>query len=290
MIDQKNSRSTTDRPLEIAPPYACDSHIHVYDARFPQHGARQFLRGGSLQDYRREVQQVLGTNRTVIVTPAAYGTDNRVTLESIEVLGFDKARGVAVLHQDVSDDELRALHAGGIRGIRFTMFDPNTSVTSFDMIEPLAERVHSLGWHVQLHFRAEQIVAYAALIDRLPCTLVFDHMARLPIHDGGLMQAAFDVVKQRLERRNTWVKLSGAYLDSHGPTYEGSFAAAQALVKAAPDRMVWGSDWPHPTEKENPPNDKELFTLLTKWVPDAKLRHEILVNNASTLYGFETNK
>ena len=225
----------------------------------------------------------------MIVTPAAYVTDNRVTLDAIAMLGIDQARGVAVLHPDVSDDELRTLHAGGIRGIRFTLFDPNTSVTSFEMIEPLAERVHALGWHVQLHLRPEQIVAYAALIDRLPCALVFDHMARLPTADGGLMQAAFEIIKQRLDSRNTWVKLSGAYLDACGPSYECSFAAAQALVKAAPDRMVWGSDWPHPTEKQRP-DDKALFSLFAQWVPDAELRHQILVDNANTLYGFESTK
>jgi predicted TIM-barrel fold metal-dependent hydrolase len=140
---------------------------------------------------------------------------------------------------------------------------------------------------VQLHFRAEQIVAHAALIDRLPCKLVFDHMARLPTPDGGLNQAAFDIVKQRLNRRNTWVKLSGAYLDARGPQYEGSFTAAQALVQAAPDRMVWGSDWPQPTEKQQRPDDVALFALLSQWVPDAAMRQQILVGNANALYGFD---
>jgi predicted TIM-barrel fold metal-dependent hydrolase len=140
---------------------------------------------------------------------------------------------------------------------------------------------------VQLHLRAEQIVTHAALIDRLPCALVFDHMARLPTADGGLNQAAFEIVKQRLDRRDTWVKLSGAYLDARGPHYEGSLTAAQALVQAAPDRMVWGSDWPHPTEKHQRPDDAALFALLAQWVPDAALRRQILVANAAELYGFD---
>jgi D-galactarolactone isomerase len=175
-----------------------------------RHAGKQLRRGCTVQDYQRDLQKMLGTQRTVIVTPAVYGTDNRVTLDAIAQLGIAKARGVAVLHPDVSDAELQTLHAGGIRGIRFTLFDPSTAVTSFDMIEPLAKRVHALDWHVQLHLRAEQIVAHATLIDRLPCKLVFDHMARLPTPDDGLNQAAFDIVKQRLGRRNTWAKLSGA--------------------------------------------------------------------------------
>ena len=279
-------RTEAQRQKKYAPEGACDSHIHIYDARFAPQAGKQLLSGCTAQDYQREIQKVLGTQRTVVVTPTVYGTDNRVTLDAIEQLGITHARGVAVLHPDVSDAELQALHAGGIRGIRFTLFDPVTSVTSFDMIEPLAKRVHALGWHVQLHLRAEQIVANAALIESLPCKLVFDHMARLPTQDGGLNQAAFDIVKQRLDRRNTWVKLSGAYLDARGPQYEGSFTAARALVKAAPDRMVWGSDWPHPTEKQQRPDDGALFALLAQWVPDAALRQQILVANAVALYGF----
>ena len=280
-------RTEALRQANLVKPGACDAHIHIYDARFAPQAGKELLSGCTVQDYQRDIQHVLGTQRTVIVTPAVYGTDNRVTLDAIAQLGIANARGVAVLHPDVSDAELQALHAGGIRGIRFTLFDPTTAVTSFDMIEPLAERVHALGWHVQLHLRAEQIVAHAALIDRLPCSLVFDHMARLPTPDGGLNQAAFDIVKQRLNRRNTWVKLSGAYLDARGPQYEGSFTAAQALVQAAPDRMVWGSDWPHPTEKQYRPDDVALFALLAQWVPDAAMRQQILIDNAKALYGFD---
>jgi predicted TIM-barrel fold metal-dependent hydrolase len=280
-------RAEAQRHANIIKPGGCDSHIHIYDARFAPLAGRQLLSGTTVQDYQRDIQHVLGTQRTVIVTPTVYGTDNRATLDAIAQLGIAHARGVAVLHPNVSDEELHTLHAGGIRGIRFTLFDPATSVTSFDMIEPLAERVHALGWHVQLHLRAEQIVSHAALIERLPCVLVFDHMARLPTPDGGLNQAAFDIVKQRLDRRNTWVKLSGAYLDARGPHYEGSFTAAQALVQAAPDRMVWGSDWPHPTEKQQRPDDVALFALLSHWVPDAAVRQQILVDNPNALYGFD---
>jgi predicted TIM-barrel fold metal-dependent hydrolase len=267
-------------------PGACDAHIHIYDARFAPHPGRQLLPGCTAADYRAQLQQPLGLQRTVVVTPTVYVTDNRVTLDAIAQLGSANTRGVAVLHPDVSDATLAELHAGGIRGIRFTLFDPATAVTTVEMIEPLAARVAPLGWHLQLHMRADQIVAEAPLLKRLTCPLVFDHMARLPRPDG-FARDAFEVVKALLDRGHTWIKLSGPYLDARGPAYEGSFAAAQALVRVAPERMVWGSDWPHPTEKTQRPDDAGLFALLAAWVPDAKLRQKVLVDNPQRLYDFD---
>ena len=264
---------------------ACDSHIHIYDARFAPAPGKQVLPSTTVSEYRAQVLQPLSLQRAVIVTPTIYITDNAVTVDAIAQLGMANARGIGVLHPDVTDEEIRGLHAGGIRGIRFTLFDPASAVTSFDMIEPLAKRIHALGWHVQLHLRADQIVEHAAMIGALPCTVVFDHMARLARPDG-YVKEAFDVVAALLERGNTWVKLSGPYLDATGPAYEGSFACAQALVKVAPERMVWGSDWPHPTEKTVRPDDHNLFALLERWVPEPAIRRRILVDNPQALYGF----
>src|SRR5207237_3530905 len=136
---------------------ACDSHIHIYDPEFPM--AWPQLRAtpsASVAEYRL-LQRRLGVGRAVVVQPAAYGVDNRVTLAAIEQLGRDNARGVGVLHPEAGDEQLASMHAGGIRGLRFTQHDPKAAVTSADMIEPLAHRVAELGWHVQLHLRADQI-------------------------------------------------------------------------------------------------------------------------------------
>jgi len=279
----------TDLPKLEAPPNACDCHMHIYDAaRFPpvRPGSRMQT-NASVEDYRR-LQKRIGTVRTVIVQPAAYGTDNRVTLDGIARL--HNARGVAVVHPDVSDAELKTLHDGGVCGIRFTVFDPATAVTSIEMIEPLAERVAVLGWHVQIHMRGDQIVAHADMLGRLPSTIVFDHMGRVPLPDG-TSHDAFKVIRELIDRGKTWVKLSGAYQDTKigPPTYADATLLAQAFVKAAPERMVWGSDWPHPTEKDKP-NDALLFDLLSEWVPDAATRQCILVDNPGTLYGFAKSK
>jgi predicted TIM-barrel fold metal-dependent hydrolase len=279
-----NSAGTQAPSLE-APAHACDSHIHIYDPRFPSMGdpTRQPA-NGTVADYRR-LQARLGTSRTVVVTPAVYRTDNRATLDAIQTLGTESTRGVAVVHPAVTDAELDLLDAGGIRGIRFTLFDPITAVTTFDMVEPLAHRVHELGWHVQLHWRGDQIVEHASLLARLPGSVVFDHMARLP-HPEGAAHAAFGVVSKLLEKGRTWVKLSGPYLDSQGPGYAGRQEVVQAFVNQAPERLVWGSDWPHPTEKEAKPDDAAMFDLFGAWIGDEPLRQRILVDNPARLYGF----
>ena len=256
--------------------------MHIYDGgRFPpaRPGARM-QPDAAVSDYRL-LQVRLGTARTVVVTPAAYDTENAVTLDAVAQLG-PQARGVAVVRPDVSDAELRHMQAGGICGIRFTQFDPRTAATTLDMVEPLAKRVEPLGWHVQIHLRSDQIVAAADVLRRLPGTVVFDHCGRLA---GGVDDPALGAIRGMLDRGRTWVKLSGAYFFGNPPDYAEATPIARALIAAAPERMVWGSDWPHPTEADKP-DDAALFDLLTEWAPDEATRHRILVDNPATLYGF----
>jgi predicted TIM-barrel fold metal-dependent hydrolase len=266
---------------------SCDCHIHIYDDRFPPPGpAKRLVTNARVEQYRL-LQKRIGTTRTVIVTPSPYATDNRVTLDGIAQLGLSKARGVVVVHPDITDAELKKMVDGGIRGIRFTLFDPTTAVTNFEMIEPLAKRVNDLGWHVQLHLRADQIVQHADLLNRIASPIVFDHMGRLPQPEG-VKNPAFQVICRLIDKGRTWVKLSGAYMDTKvgPPTYADATEVARAYLKVAPERMVWGSDWPHPTERDHKPNDAVLFDLLTDWAPDAALRQRVLVDNPAALYGF----
>jgi D-galactarolactone isomerase len=148
--------------------------------------------------------------------------------------------------------------------------------------------VHELGWHVQIHMRADQITAAESLWDHLPCPIVFDHLGRLP-QPAGIADPAYKVIRRLIDRGRTWVKMSGAYLNSKvgQPTYADATKVAQAFVRAAPERMVWGSDWPHPnltvTQK---PDDVVLLDLLSEWAPDETIRHRIMVENPQVLYGF----
>jgi len=155
------------------------------------------------------------------------------------------------------------------------------------MIEPLAKRVNDLGWHVQLHWRGDQIAEREDLLKRIVSPIVFDHMGRIPQPEG-INHPAFKIICRLIDKGRTWVKLSGAYHDSKvgPPTYSDVTKLAREYLKVAPERMVWGSDWPHPTEREHKPNDALLFDLLLDWAPEEALRQRILVHNPGVLYGF----
>jgi D-galactarolactone isomerase len=279
----------TEPPKLKAPANAADCHIHIYDPRFPQATPRpgRIPTNATVADYRL-LQKRNGTTRVVVVTPRNYGIDNRVTVDALAQMGAN-ARGVAVLHPDVADAELKALNAGGVRGIRFTLGDPATAVVKWDMVEPLAKRVADLGWHLQFNLDGEQVVDNADLLGRLPTRLVFDHLGH-PNLPAGTDHASHRVIRNLIDKGRTWVKLSGAYSNTKvgPPTYPEATAIAQAFVKAAPQRLVWGSDWPHPGEQNKPqlPDDALLFDLLAAWAPDEATRHRILVENPEALYGF----
>ena len=282
--------SGSEAPKLQAPANACDCHMHIYDgARFPpaRPGPQSRMQSDAAVAQYRLLQKRIGTTRTVIVTPAAYVADNRVTLDGIAQLGAANARGVAVVHPTVTDAELKTMADGGIRGIRFTVFDPRSAAVSIDMIAPLAKRVADLGWHVQIHMRGDQVVENAALLESLPTPVMFDHLGRLP-QPAPLQHAAYGMIRRMIDKRRTWVKLSGAYMETNSgpPTYADKLAIAQAYIKAAPERVVWGSDWPHPTEADKP-DDAALFDLLAEWAPDAAQRKRILVTNPEILYGFD---
>jgi predicted TIM-barrel fold metal-dependent hydrolase len=191
-----------------------------------------------------------------------------------------------VLRPDATDADLKKLDAGGIRGLRFTVGNPATAVVSIDMIEPLSKRIADLGWHVQLNMEAAEIVAHADMLRRLPSQIVFDHLGKLP-PDEGTRHPAFKVICELLDARRAWLKISGAYMNTKSgpPDYADATRVAQAYVKAAPERLVWGSDWPHPTPAVSP-DDAVLFDLLTQWAPDEATRNQILVANPEALYRF----
>jgi len=277
----------TNPPLLQVPRHACDSHLHIYDARFPVVvDAAHALERATVNEYR-QLQQRLGTTRAVVVTPRSYGTDNRVTIDAIEQLGISNARGVAVLRTDVTDTQIRELDQAGIRGIRFSLYTPTHAAASFDMVEELSRRVEPFGWHLQLHWTADQFVEHEAMLKRLPSCLVIDHMARLP-QPTGLNHPAVRIMNTLLERGRTWVKLSGPYLDSQlGES--GEFRDVDPVprhwIRTAPERLVWGSDWPHPTETTKP-DDAKLLDLMRRWTDDDNMIKKILVDNPAALYGF----
>jgi D-galactarolactone isomerase len=278
--------STGTKPPKLkAPANACDCHMHIYDAKYPiAPTATLKPSDATVADYKL-LQGRMGTTRNVVVTPSTYGTDNRITLDAIAQIG-PTARGVAVVEASIGDAELKRMNDLGIRGIRINLV--LAGATTVDMIEPLSKRVNDLGWHLQIAMKGEQIAAIEDLLLRVPAPVVFDHLGLLA-QPNALDNPGFKTISKLINKGKTWVKLSGAYLDSKvgPPSYSDMMPVARAYIKAAPDRMVWGSVWPHPTEKEEP-DDAVLFDLLAEWAPDVATRTAVLVQNPARLYGFPT--
>jgi D-galactarolactone isomerase len=278
--------SGTELPKLKAPANACDCHMHIYDAKYPVAATATLKPSDALVSDYKLLQGRIGTTRNVVVTPSTYGTDNRITLDAIAQIG-PTARGVAVVDTSVTDAELKRMNDLGIRGIRFNLVQ--AGATTAEMIEPLSKRVNDLGWHIQVHMTGDQIAAIEDLWLRVPSPIVFDHLGRIA-QPNALDNPGFKTISKLIDKGKTWVKLSGAYQDSKvgRPTYSDTVPLARAYIKAAPERMVWASDWPHPTEKEKP-DDAVLFDLLAEWAADAATRTTILVQNPVTLYGFPSS-
>ena len=265
------------------PANACDCHMHIYDARFPWAPGAKLLHPPATVAMYREIQQRLGTTRNVVVTPSAYGIDNSCTLDALAQLG-KTARGVAVVDTSVSDAELKRLDQAGIKGLRFNL--AIGSVTTVDMIEPLARRVEHLGWHMQVNMSNDELLASRDMLSRLPVPVVFDHFARIPLQDSE-SHPVYAFVTSLMKAKKAYIKLSGAYLASNAgaPSYSDVAPLAHSLIQAAPAQIIWGSDWPHPTEKHKP-DDALLFNLMIEWTGSDELLKELLVGNPARLYHF----
>jgi D-galactarolactone isomerase len=272
-------------PRLKAPPNSCDTHMHVYDRRFPQAPGGPKPPGDFPVEAYRRMQARLGVPRVVIVQPNAYQDDNRCTLDAIAQLGAD-AKGVGVVKPLVTDAQLDALTRGGIRGIRF-MTLPGGAL-GWDVMDGLAARVHAFGWHAVVQLDGRTLPEREAQILRLPGRFIIDHVGKF-LEPVPPQHPSFKSLLRLVDTGRCWVKLSAAYEVSKSgpPRYEDVGALAKALVKAAPQRMLWASNWPHPTApKDAFPDDANLLDLLLEWAPDEGVRRRILVDNPAELYGF----
>lgn len=262
--------------------------MHFYGPRdlYPLAPSCPFPPPAALLDDYLSVMARLGLERVVVVQPSAYGTDNRCTLDAMETLG-DKARGVVVVDTSVGDDELAELTAAGVRGIRFFMLPGG--VLPWEALEVMAGRVETFGWHVQLQLNGRELPERLDVLRHLPGTLVIDHNGKF-MEPVAVDHPAFKSLLSLVEGGRCWVKVSAPYETSKlgPPLYEDVGLLAKALVKAAPERMLWASNWPHPTAQDDPPDDAVLLDLLLDWVEDDAVRKRILVDNPAALYGFDT--
>jgi predicted TIM-barrel fold metal-dependent hydrolase len=282
-------RAQVRKPRHRLPPGSTDCHCHTFEDGYPHAADISYLPARApLAAYLRMCETV-GLERTVQVNSAAFGFDNSVTLDLIKKLGQKRALGVAGIRPDAPDAELERLNAGGIRGARLS-----TKVKGYggtDLLDALAKKVKPFGWHVDLHLNgAAEIVSLEAQLMRMPVPIVFDHMGS-PQAAEGVGAPGFQALLRILKRRDDcWVKISSWYRLSRagGPHWPDMAPMAQALAEARPDRLVWGSNWPHPNrfDEKDIPDDGDLVDAFCEWVPDAAVREQILVKNPERLYGF----
>jgi D-galactarolactone isomerase len=271
-------------PKLKAPPGTWDTHMHIYDQRYPKAPTAKILHGDALVPEYEQIRKRLGIEHTVVVQPTAYGTDNRCTLEAMAALG-PGSRGIAVVDESVTDAELARLTKLGIRGIRYFML-PGGAL-SWESLHKMADRVGAFGWHVQLQLDGRDLPEREATLKQLKGTLVIDHTGKFlepvsPDHPG------FVVLRRLVDNGRTWVKLSAPYETSKSgpPHFDDVGILGKILAKEAPDRMVWATNWPHPTPPAHQkPDDAMLLDVLLDWVPDEAARRKVLVDNPAKLYG-----
>jgi D-galactarolactone isomerase len=272
-------------PKLKAPPGTCDTHMHIYDKRYPLAPTAKIVHGDALVPEYEAVRQRLGIERTVVVQPTAYGIDNRCTLAAMAALG-PGSRGIAVVNEGVSDAELDRLTQLGIRGIRFFML-PGGAL-SWEQLHPMAERVSAFGWHVQLQLDGRELPGREETLKKLKGTLVIDHVGKF-LEPVPVDHPAFAVLRRLVDNGRTWVKLSAPYeVSKSGPPFFDDIGAlAKILARQAPERVVWATNWPHPMKHgTDKPDDAVLLDMLLDWVPDEAARRKVLVDNPARLYGY----
>jgi predicted TIM-barrel fold metal-dependent hydrolase len=292
--------STVKTPVDYdVPRGACDCHVHVFgDAKkFPFAADRVYTPPEASVDDLRALQAGLHFERVVIVTPSVYGLDNSCTLDAIRQLG-PRARGVAVIDQSTPAAVLDEMAAGGFKGARLNVetvgeADPGAVRR---LIDSVADAVRSRNWHLQFNTRMSVIAALKDDLAALGIPVVFDHFGRAQAALG-TGQPGFDAMLDLLKSGHAYVKISAVYRSSQkAPDFPDVAPLAQAIVAANPDRVVWGSNWPHPGRGTSqtaiappyPADDGLMLNLLAKWVPDPAVRKKILVDNPARLYGFDT--
>jgi predicted TIM-barrel fold metal-dependent hydrolase len=277
----------TRKPKFRPPPNACDAHCHIFGpaAKFPYDPKASYHPPDAPFEALQRLHSLLGLERAVIVHASCHGADMRVTLDAI-ARANSKYRGTAIIDESCTENDFERMHEGGIRAVRFNFVrhlggrpDPGFFRRTIDRIKPL-------GWHLILHLDAEDLVELDATLRKVPIPMVIDHMGRVKAA-AGLEQKPFKVLLEWMRHDKFWVKVCGPErVSSMGPPFTDAVPFARALIEAAPDRILWGTDWPHPNVGKYMPNDGDLVDLFAQMAPEPELQRKILVDNPSRLYGF----
>ena len=269
------------------PPGACDAHCHVFGPadRFPFAADRTYTPPDAGYERLTSLHDRLGLTRAVLVQASCHGTDNSALVDAL-VRGGGRYAGVAMIDDTFDEAQLRSLHDAGVRGARFNFVAHLGGAPALDEFWRVVDTVALFGWHLVLHFDAVDLPGYSDLLDRLPVPYIIDHMARVDA-SAGLEQEPFAFLCELLGDERAWVKISGAErLTAVGPPdFADVVPFAQALIAAAPSRVLWGTDWPHPNVRAMP-DDGDLVDLLAAFAPDEATRTRILVDNPARIYDF----
>ncbi|GGF51130.1 2-pyrone-4,6-dicarboxylate lactonase [Mameliella alba] len=274
------------KPDYHPPEGAVDAHCHVFGpgAVFPYAPERKYTPCDAPKEKLFELRDFLGFARNVIVQASCHGKDNAALVDALEA-SDGLARGIAIVGADVDDAELQALHAAGVRGVRFNFVKRLVDATPHEVFERIAAKVARLGWHIVVYFEGQDLAEVAPLVRRLPGIVVVDHMGRPDVTEGveGVGFRAF--MEFLAEDTRYWVKVScPERLTVAGPPYDDVVPFARALVERFPDRVLWGTDWPHPNMKSHVPDDGALVDVIPRIAVTADLRQRLLVDNPMRLY------
>jgi predicted TIM-barrel fold metal-dependent hydrolase len=273
-------------PRFKAPKGATDTHFHILGppAKYPYVEEREYTPPDALPAHCRKLFETIGIQRAVLIQPSVYGENNTCMMDAASKLGVP-ARTVVVVPFDTPDTEFQRLHDAGARAVRFILAHVGGLDTA--LLERFAARVNNWGWHVQFLLKPPHLVELESRIAKLPTEYVIDHIGLIRASEGGVQQPAFQALLRLFRTGRCWVKLTGGYrISAEAPPYREVIPMVEALLKERPDRILWGSDWPHVMMKAKMPNTTELFNLLLDWVPDEKVRNKILADNPQALFKF----
>ncbi len=272
------------------PPGSIDTHVHVFYDRYPLSPDRGYNPPESTLEDLKHLHSTLGVDRVVFTQPSIYGVDNSAILDGMDALNDEtpnRARGVMACDLSITDAELQALDARGIRGIRLNTDNLGGMPVSFEEIPELCDRIKPLGWHIEFLFPGADIEELMPMFNALTVPMTIGHFAYQKAVDG-VDAPGFQALLELMRAGNTWMKISGANRVSATdlPPYDDVRPMAHALIEAAPDHIMWGTDWPHPNKYEVNPNDGDLADALGDWVTDDDLRRRILVDTPAALFRF----
>ncbi|NKB54470.1 MAG: amidohydrolase family protein [Rhizobiaceae bacterium] len=278
--------SNPSKPTFRPPPGAVDAHCHVFgpESVFPYAPERKYTPCDAGKDKLFKLRDHLGFTRNVIVQASCHGQNNDALVDALNVAG-DLARGVAVVGPEISNEELVKLDLAGVRGVRFNFVKRLVDSTPKSVFINIAERIADLGWHIVAYFEAPDLEELAPFLKSLPTTVVVDHMGRPDVSKGVEHPDFQKFIELLEENQNFWTKVScPERLTLSGPPYEDVVPFARALVERFPDRVLWGTDWPHPNMKSHVPDDGHLVDVIPKIAPAPELQNALLVENAFRLY------